>query len=259
MSMIENITVLILTYNEEPNIARTLDALVGFSDIVVLDSGSTDETLPIVKCYPNVRVMTRAFDSHAMQWSYGLKQCGIEREWVLALDADYVLSKALVKEIHSLMPDQKVQGYWVGFNYCVYGQRLSGTLYPPVVALYRRRSVHYVQDGHTQRAIVDGDIHQLNERIDHDDRKSLERWLVSQAKYTSLEAELLVSAPWKALKIQQKLRRLIVITPWLVPLYCLTVCKGILDGWPGIFYAFQRGAAEAILSIQLLDKKIKKK
>lgn len=257
MSFIDNISVLILTYNEAPNIGRTLDALAGFSDIVVLDSGSNDDTLEIVARYPNARAVSRPFDSHAVQWNYGLTGCGIVRDWVLALDADYVLSPALVTEIASLTPDDNAGGYRIGFNYCVYGRRLSGTLYPPVIALYRRQRAHYVQDGHTQRAVVEGDIFRLTERIDHDDRKPLERWLASQAKYSALEAELLLSTPWKALKIQQKLRRLVVIAPWLVPLHCLIVCKGMFDGWPGFYYALQRGVAEAILAIRLLDVKLK--
>ncbi len=257
MGFIDNITVLILTYNEAPNIGRTLDALTGFSDIVVLDSGSNDGTPEIVARYPNARVVSRPFDSHAVQWNYGLTQCGIMRDWVLALDADYVLSQALVKEISSLAPDKNVGGYRISFHYCVYGHRLSGTLYTPVLALYRRQNAHYIQDGHTQRAIVAGDIHPLNERIEHDDRKALDRWLASQAKYAALEANSLLSTPWETLNVKKKLRLLIVIAPWLVPLYYLTVCRGFLDGWPGLLYAFQRGVAEAILSIQLLDLKVK--
>jgi glycosyltransferase involved in cell wall biosynthesis len=259
MSFIDNITVLILTYDEASNISRTLDALIDFSDVVVLDSGSKDDTLDIVARYPNTRVVSRVFDSHEAQWNYGLTACGITRDWVLALDADYVLPHTLVSEISRLVPEKRIGGYRIGFNYCVFGRRLSGTLYPPIVALYRRQSVYYIQDGHTQRIVVDGDINWLRERIDHDDRKSLGRWLASQSKYAGLEVDLLLSTPWKELRLSQKLRRLVVISPWLVPLYCLIACKGILDGWPGLFYAFQRAVAEGILAIHLLETKVKPK
>jgi glycosyltransferase involved in cell wall biosynthesis len=251
--------VLILTYDEAANISRTLDALKGFSDVVVLDSGSKDDTLEVVGRYPNARVVSRVFDSHAVQWNYGLTGCGISREWVLALDADYVLPHTLVSEIARLVPEKQTGGYRIGFNYCVFGRRLSGTLYLPIVALYRRQSAYYIQDGHTQRVVVDGDINRLRERIDHDDRKSLGRWLASQSKYAGLEADLLASTPWKQLGLPKKLRRLVVVAPWLVPLYCLIVCKGILDGWPGLFYAFQRAVAEGILAIHLLEIKVKPK
>src|SRR6476620_4385295 len=108
MSFLEQITVLILTFNEAQNIQRTLDALSSFSDVVVLDSGSNDGTIEILSRYPNVRYLTRPFDTHAAQWSHGLTSCRIDRPWVLALDADYKLSTALVHEIASLSPDTSI-------------------------------------------------------------------------------------------------------------------------------------------------------
>ena len=161
MSFLDKISVLILTYNEAPNIRRTLDALSGFSDVVVLDSGSNDGTIELLGDYANVRYLTRPFDTHAAQWSHGLTSCGIDRPWVLALDADYILSSALVDEIASLSPGTSISGYRVGFRYCVFGRPLSATLYPPVIALYRRERAHYVQEGHTQRVVVDGTVEDL--------------------------------------------------------------------------------------------------
>ena len=107
------------------------------------------------------------------------------------------------------------------------------------------------------RAQVGGPIQAVAGKIQHDDRKPLSRWLGSQAKYAEQEADLLAMKPPSQLRIQDKLRRMIVITPWLVPFYCLTVGRGILDGWPGAFYALQRGVAEAILSLKLLEAKLR--
>jgi glycosyltransferase involved in cell wall biosynthesis len=257
VSFLEQISVLILTFNEAPNIGRTLDALKDFPEVVVVDSGSTDDTLATVARYPNARVHQRPFDSHGAQWTYGLTSCGLAREWVLALDADYQLPSELVAEIAALDPTAGRAGFRVGFRYCVFGRPLATTLYPPLVALYRRTAAHYVQEGHTQRVVVNGEIGQLRGRIHHDDRKPLDRWLSSQGKYALQEAELLLSTPWGSLKLQDKLRRMIVVTPWLVPLYCLTVGRGLLDGWAGAFYAFQRGIAEAILAVRLLEIRLR--
>src|SRR5512143_2622752 len=95
-SMPDRITPLILTWNEEANIARTLDKLRWAREVVVVDSGSTDGTRAICESFPNVRVVVRPFDSHAAQWNFGLKETGIVSDWVLALDADYVLTDDLV-------------------------------------------------------------------------------------------------------------------------------------------------------------------
>lgn len=74
MNFLKQIGVLILTYNEEANIGRTLEALTSFPEIVVLDSGSTDATPEIVSSFPNARMLTRPFDEHAKQWNYGLNE-----------------------------------------------------------------------------------------------------------------------------------------------------------------------------------------
>ncbi len=254
---LEQITPLILTFNEEPNLDRTLRALTWAREVVVLDSGSTDRTNDICASYPNVRVVVRKFDSHSRQWNYGLQECGIRTEWVLALDADYHATPELVEEFRQLQPDDTVSGYRTGFRYCVEGKPLSGTLYPPVVTLYRRARAHYIQDGHTQRAVIQGTVVDARNILLHDDRKALARWLGSQDKYATLEVDLLAKHPWGKLSWQDRIRRMIFVAPILVPLYCLTVGKGYKDGWHGLFYAMHRGVAEAILSLKLLEAKYK--
>jgi len=253
MDFLQRVEVLVLTWNEEANLGRTLDALQPFPRVVVLDSASTDDTLGIAARYPNVRVHTHPFDSHAAQWNYGLTACGIEAPWVLALDADYVLSPTLVDEIAQLDPAGPVSAYWASFRYCIAGQPLSGSLYPPVKILYRREGASYVQEGHTQRLVVEGEAPSLQAPVFHDDRKPLSAWLAAQDRYARLECALLLSTPWAGLGWRDRLRRMVLVTPWLVPFYCLTVGRGFLDGRRGLFYAMQRGIAEAILSARLLQ------
>lgn len=247
---------MVLTLNEAPNIGRVLDQLKWAKEVVVVDSGSNDETLTIFQKYPNVRCIHRPFDCHANQWNFGIKETGISTDWVLALDADYLLSDGLIAEMAALVPNDNVAGYETAFLYCIFGKPLRGTLYPPVTTIYRRAGSAYVQDGHTQRIKLNGTVQRLTNRISHDDRKPLSRWLASQAKYADQEATLLLSKPSRELRIQDRLRRLMVVTPWLVPLYCLTVGRGALDGWAGIYYALQRGVAEAVLALKLLEARL---
>ena len=244
---------LILTFDEATNIRRTLDALKDVPEVFILDSGSSDGTQAIAASYLNVRLLSRSFDSHSVQWNYGLAQCGLTQEWVWALDADYVVTPELLDEVASLVPRLETSGYRTNFRYCVQGRTLSASLYPPVITLFRRERANYVQDGHTQRLIVQGEVDQLNAFILHDDRKPLSRWLASQDRYANLECDLLLGKPWRKLKWRDRLRRMVIITPWLVPLYCLFVGRGLFDGQAGLLYALQRGVAEAILSIKLLE------
>jgi glycosyltransferase involved in cell wall biosynthesis len=257
MNFLDKISVLILTYNEAPNIRRTLDALSSFSDIVVLDSGSNDGTIEILGGYANVRYLTRPFDTHAAQWSHGLTSCGIRRPWVLALDADYILTSGLVSEIASLSPGTSISGYRIAFRYCVFGQPLSATLYPPVIALYRRERAHYQQEGHTQRVVVGGTVACLKGSIDHDDRKPLSRWFASQQQYAKLEADHLLSSPRASLRRTDKMRLMAWPSPILVFFYALFAKGCILDGWPGCFYVLQRTLAETMIAIELVDRRLR--
>ena len=249
--MLDQITPLILTYNEAPNIARSLAALSWARDIVVVDSFSDDDTMTIARSVPRVRVFQRAFDCHRNQWEFGLKETGISTPWVLALDADYVLSDEVMAELKNLMPEPQTAGYRANFVYCIKGRKLRSGIYPPVTVLYRREAATYVQDGHTQRIALNGIIENLNAPIFHDDRKSLKRWFNSQSRYTELEAQKLRAADPAQLDFADRLRRWRVIVPPVMLVYCLIVRGGILDGWAGFYYAFQRAMAEAMLSHRL--------
>ena len=248
-----NITGLVLTRDEAPNIARTLGRLTWLREIVVVDSHSTDGTQAIAAGFPNVRVVERRFTTHAEQWNFGLEDTGITTEWVLALDADFVLSDAVIAEIQSLNPDESIAGYLASFQYCIDGQPLRGAAYPPVAVLYRRLRGRYEQDGHTQRIRLNGAVVRLEAPVMHDDRKSLTHWLASQARYMALEAEKL-STPSARVGLVDQVRRWLVIAPPAMFCYCYFVRGGILDGKAGLFYALQRAVSEAILSLFLVRR-----
>ena len=254
VQMLSQITPLILTLNEAPNLERTLDRLGWARDIVIVDSLSTDDTRAIAARYPSVRVFDRPFTSHAEQWNFGLEQTGIKTDWVLALDADFVVTDDFIREIGALSPPQNVDGYRASFTYCIDGTPLRSAVYPPVTVLYRRAGANYRQDGHTQRVHVDGPVAELSSRILHDDRKSLAHWIGSQVKYMRLEAEKLATAPSSSLGVFDRVRRWIVVAPPAMFVHCLFVRGGILDGWAGVYYALQRAAAELILSLSLAER-----
>src|SRR5690348_6286896 len=200
--MLDQITPLILTYNEAPNIGRTLAALARARDIVVVDSFSNDETLEIAASFPQVRVFQRAFDSHRNQWEFGLRETGIKTDWVLALDADYIVTQQAAGELKSLRPETATAAYRAKFIYCIHGKQLRSGVYPPVTILYRREAASYVEDGHTQRVVIDGYVEELGAPLLHDDRKSLRRWLASQVRYAELERERLITTKRETLNLR---------------------------------------------------------
>ena len=118
--MLDRITPLILTFNEAPNIERTLNRLNWAQRIVVIDSYSTDATIDILRSHPHVEIFSNKFVSFAAQCNYGLEK--IQSEWVLSLDADYILSAELIAEIDTTIPISKTDSYFVKFKYCVFGK-----------------------------------------------------------------------------------------------------------------------------------------
>jgi glycosyltransferase involved in cell wall biosynthesis len=246
--MLDQITPLILTYNEAPNIARVLQGLSWANEVVVVDSFSTDDTRKIAASFPNVRIVQRMFDSHKTQWEFGLRETQIKTEWVLALDADYIVTADLINEMRELQTDSVV-GYRARFVYCISGKPLRSGIYPPVTVLYRRSAANYIQDGHTQRVSLEGRVEDLRAPLLHDDRKPLRRWLQSQARYAKLEVEKLrVMNPAK-LGLVDRVRCWPFVAPPVALFYCLIIRGGVRDGWQGFYYAFQRGTAELMLSL----------
>ncbi|MEM7725292.1 MAG: glycosyltransferase family 2 protein [Cyanobacteria bacterium P01_A01_bin.45] len=249
--MLEKITPLILTYNEAPNIERTLQGLSWASKIIVVDSYSNDNTLDILENYSQVQVFKRKFDTHAHQWNYGLEK--IETPWVLSLDADYVVTDELVKEISNLSDNLQIDGYFTKFKYCVKGQPLRNTILPPRQALFRKSKAIYIDDGHTQLLELNGKSATLTNYIHHDDRKPLSRWLWAQDRYMLIEVKHLSETPSRELSLGDRVRKQKFLAPFIILFYCLIIKGGVLDGKAGWYYAFQRVLAEMLLSLRLME------
>ncbi|GEP60776.1 glycosyltransferase family 2 protein [Reyranella soli] len=252
--MLAEITPVILTYNESANIGRSLERLTWAKEVVVVDSNSTDDTLAIASRFPNVRTVQRPFDTHAEQWRFAVEQTGITSGWVLRLDADYMVEPALRDEIAALTPAEETAACEIAFTYCIDGRPLRASLYPALPVLFRRGRGRFVQDGHTEKLRIDGPIVKLNNRLLHDDRKSLERWLQSQSRYQAQEAEKLTTRPWSELSWPGRLRRTRFLGPIAVAVHCLVVKGLIFDGTAGLLYTAQRVTADLILSMHLLRR-----
>jgi glycosyltransferase involved in cell wall biosynthesis len=251
---LNQITPVLLTYNEEQNIGRTLSQLVWARDIVVVDSGSTDNTVTIVREFPQVRLFTRRFDTHANQWRYATKETGIVTEWILRLDADYHLSDVLIAQLTRLEPDTRVNAYRIGFDYAIFSHELISSLYPPSPVLLRKGQFAVSDRGHTEAWDVKGPIASLTARIMHDDWKRTDQWLTAQIRYMQRELERLSTG---ASGLVRWLRLRPPLMPIAVFIYCL-LGKGLLfNGRAGIFYALQRLVAEAVLSLMVLEEKLR--
>jgi glycosyltransferase involved in cell wall biosynthesis len=249
--VLDRITPLVLTRDEEANVARTLGQLGWATDIVVVDSDSTDSTPEIVRTFPNVRFFSRTLDTLAGQTTYGLQMA--RTDWVLLLDADYYVPGSLARELEALEPPPGVHGYRAPFRYAVDGRPLRASLYPARIVLLDRRHATIWQDGHAHRVSVEGHVDDLRSAIVHDDRKSFARFIQRQKRYMREEADKL-RAPGPSRGLSSRVRKLIFVAPFAVLFQTLFVKGLLLDGRAGIRYAAERFVAEAMLSWELLRR-----
>jgi glycosyltransferase involved in cell wall biosynthesis len=247
-----SITPMIITFNEAPNIGRTLDKLTWADRLLIIDSGSFDDTLAIIARYGRAQVVRRAFDDFASQCNFGLSL--VETPWVLSLDADYELSDEFVAELTSLEPGDAISGYRANFVYRVAGLPLRGTLYPARAVLYRRERASYSNEGHGHRVKIKGTVAELTGKIFHDDRKPLSRWFASQQHYAKLEAEHLLSTPPSAMRMTDRIRAMAWPAPVIIFFYTMIAKGCILDGWPGWLYVLQRTLAEILIAMEVVER-----
>ena len=254
--MLDSITPVILTYNEAPNIGRTLDALRWAGSVVVLDSGSTDETKEIAGRYENVKSFERAFDNHQAQWAYAIRETGIVTEYVLALDADMEVTSAFKDELEEKFLPGNFAGGEVPFVYSYYGRNLTGSLYPNQIRVFRQQDVVITQVDHTQHFAVPGTVYKFRTRVVHDDRKPLERWVASQLSYQVLNDEAIGNG--ESNRFKYSLRRTGLMPP-MVALLAYLRSGGPFGGAASARYAYERLVCESLLAIRLMNRRLQTK
>lgn len=140
------ISVTVLTKNNQKTLRKTLESLKNFDEVIILDSGSTDDTLKIAKSYPNVSIHTSPFLGFGPMHNYATKLA--KHDWILSIDSDEVVTPELFEEIQSLTLDKKAV-YSINRHNFFNGKRIKwcGGWYPDrVKRLYHRTSTRFSSD-----------------------------------------------------------------------------------------------------------------
>ena len=255
LESLKHTTPIVLTFNEEANLRRNLDSLQWAERVVILDSGSTDETEAIARSYTNVTWQTRPFDSFRLQWEHAINQTDITTEYVLALDADMEVSAKLLEEITGAFLKGNYDGGLMPIDYRYYGRSLAGSIYPPSIRIFRRDAVKVTQLNHGHKFEVRGAVYRFRNRLIHDDRKSLERWVESQLRYQKEnEAELRNGHRGRA----RDYARRIGLMPPIIGVLAYLRAGGPFKGAAAARYAYERMTTESILAVRLMDARLQR-
>lgn len=192
------VTAVVLTFNEAPNIAACLESISGLCNVHVVDSGSTDGTVEICRSF-GAAVHTHAYENHSRQWQWALEHLPLTTPWVLALDADFTVTPELVRRMAAELANvpADVGGIYVRHLYVFGGGtiRFGGT---------KQHWMRLIRRGHAQpdlsdlvdfRFVTQGAVRQWPQAVveynRHDD--DISTWLRKQDKFSlrlAVEEEL---------------------------------------------------------------------
>ena len=247
-----NLSVVIITKNEETGIRRCLESVKWADEIVVLDSGSTDRTVEISRELGALVSVTADWPGFGPQKNRALAQAA--GDWVLSLDADEWVTPDLRDEILNILsrPDGAV-GFRVPrrSSFCGRFMRHSGWWPDYVTRLFRRGAARFSDDVVHEHVIVEGKTGTLREPIMHETFVDLDELLQKMNNYSSLAAQEMRHGGSKAGLAGAVLRGL-----WgFIRTYFLR--GGFLDGREGFMLAVAtaEGTYYRYAKLMLLDKK----
>lgn len=262
------VSVVILTLNEEINIADCIASCSWCDDVHVLDSGSTDRTIDIARqCGAQVHV--HHFESFGAQRNWAIDNIPIKHDWIFHLDADERFTPELVTATAKLIAAAPAEaGFYVPNKFMFMGRWLKrAAAYPTYqMRLFHRRRMRFCDYGHGQRELTDGEVGTLNEPYLHFAfSKGLYDWLDKHNRYSSLEALQVVAGSrdrWSLLHLftRDKVRRRrawkefgyhLPFRPFVRWFVTLFILGGILEGKAGRSYAQLIAMYEEMTTLKL--------
>ncbi|MBI1195102.1 MAG: glycosyltransferase [Gammaproteobacteria bacterium] len=258
-----NLSVIILTRDEEFNIGKCIQSILPLTDkIYIVDSGSIDRTVEVATGM-GAHVVQRDWTNYADQMNWGLGHFDFSTDWIMRMDADETLTPELVRSLADFLasPDPKVSGVYVRRRVYFMGRWIRhGGYYPTWLLRVFRKGIGSCEAQWMDEHIVvsEGNTVFLKADIIDDNRKDLTFWTDKHNRYASREVlDILNKARQSGddsdtnLHGQARLRRLIkdrvygrmplFVRPFLYFLYRYFIRLGFLDGREGLIFHFLQG------------------
>ncbi len=225
-----SLSVVIITKNEEANLARTLESVAWADEIVIVDSGSTDRTREIAESF-HAKFFVEAWKGFAAQKNSALQKAS--GDWILSLDADEEVEPALADEIRqTLSANPSATGFWIPRKNFFLGRWIRhGGFYPdPKLRLFRRGAGQFENRLVHEDIKISGPTAKLKNHFLHHAYPTLESYLEHMNRYSSLGAQMAVAKNGRA-----RFSFLdIVVRPRLTFFYNYILRGGFLDGHEGL-------------------------
>lgn len=226
------ITATIVTLNEEKNIGRAIESLRCCDEVIVVDSGSTDRTVPMAE-KRGARVIVREWPGYAQQKNFAASQAS--HDWIFSIDADEALSEELEAELMALkqtcfdadgysMPRlAQYLGKWI---------RHSGWYPDRKVRLYDRRRAKWTGEYVHESVYVDGRVAELQSNLLHFTCDSLSAHMKSLDRYTTLAAREIAETG------RDRPAARLLLDPVWTGFRTFVLQRGFLDGYEGFTIAY---------------------
>lgn len=265
------VSALIMTLNEEKNIASCLESLAWCDDVVVLDSGSSDATVEIARRH-GARVVDRAYDSECGQRNFGLTGIRYRHRWLYIPDADEVTPDDLRDEMLAIAadPSRRESFFYARYKNMFMGRwirrsSLYPTWIPRLVCIERvrfERSVHTRCIGETPPGRLKAHF------IHYSFNNGLTAWYEKHNRYSQVEARECLEIlrhrgiPWSRLfsmatgerrRAVKELALRLPFRPTLRFLYMYVIRAGFLDGWRGFTYCRLLATYEHMIVLKTVE------
>ncbi len=230
------VSVVIITYNEEANLGRTLSSVAplmsgGNGELIIVDSGSTDRTCEIARdC--GAKVFREEWKGFAAQKNSAIAKA--TTEWILSLDADEEVSPELAREILDLHGDA-VQGFYLPRRNMFLGRWIRhGGFYPDrKLRLFRRGAGKFEERLVHENLKVEGATRPLSGNLIHHAYPTLAGYIEHMNRYSSLGSQLAASQGQTGRTLPAFLWN-VWLRPQFTFLYNYLVRLGFLDGREGL-------------------------
>ena len=187
--MKEKISISIITFNEAKIIKQCLEKLHWADEIVVIDSGSTDDTVVICEAM-GAKVIHNAFENFGAQKQFALNQTA--NDWVLSLDADEVLSDDLIAEIKKTNLDNECKGYYIPRTHVFLNKifKFGSEHKKPILRFFNKKYGKFTPNKVHETIVVDGKLGYLKNEMLHYTVFDFDIAIQKQIKYALLSGEL---------------------------------------------------------------------